>query len=176
MKPVLMKYCELVLVCMLSLLVSACSDSPEGTQRPPTVPSVSMSVSSESVNQGDILEIEINVSDLAGVSYAAFDLSYDHSVIEYISAKEGAFFNRGKFESTKILVALENGTPGQLVIGITRLGSIGEISGRGTVVTLSFKAVGSGSSALVFDESRAFKNADKQDIVASWENKTITVL
>ena len=43
-------------------------------------------------------------------------------------------------------------------------------------MTLLFKAVELGTSALVFDDPKIFNNADKRDVLASWKNETATVL
>ena len=56
------------------------------------------------------------------------------------------------------------------------LGPIGEVSGSGTLLTLTFKAMGPGATSLSFANPKGLKNSANQDVViGSWENGTVTV-
>jgi len=107
----------------------------------------------------------------------AFDLTYDPAVIEYIDPEEGSFLSRNEPDSTNFQSALENGTQGKAVFGLTRLGG-GEVSGSGTLLTLHFKAVGAGTTPISLSSPKKFMNGanPSQEVsIDSWEDGSITV-
>jgi hypothetical protein len=143
----------------------------------PTMAKVSVSPPTGTVNKGDTITRTVEVQNVGNTFYVAFDLSYDPKVVAYVDAEEGSLLSRNEPDSTNFQAALENGTQGKVVFGLTRLGG-GNVSGSGTLLTMHFKAVALGTTSLSFSSPKGFKNnADPdQDVsIDSWEDGTITV-
>ena len=92
---------------------------------------------------GDSLCVDVNIADSNGLYSAAFDLTYNPDELEYQSASEGNFLNADSGE-TFFNASLLNDDPsnGILVIGVSRVADIGEISGSGTIATACFTVTG----------------------------------
>ncbi len=97
-------------------------------------------------------------------------------MIEYVDSAEGSFMNQEGNDPTSLQVALDNGIPGKLTVGLSRLGDVGDISGGGTLLTLRFVAVNPGITTLSFSPPMGFKNSGNgQTQVQAWENGTVSV-
>lgn len=88
------------------------------------------------------------VSSLYGV---AFDLGYPASVLAFDGATAGGFLAEGGVQ-VSLQIAEETGN---LIVGVTRLGDVPGASGSGTLLTLRFRGVGSGTGALSFSRAQA---------------------
>lgn len=159
------------ILCFLALLIfSGCSPDREPTAK------VVISPPSGAVSQGSTFTRTVAVQNLKGTFFAAFDITYDPAVIEFQSAAEGTFLNKSGADATSVQVALQNAAQGRVVVGLTRLGPVGEVSGDGTLLTLTFKAVGPGAATLAFTNPKGLKNsADQEVAIGAWENGTVTV-
>jgi hypothetical protein len=143
----------------------------------PTMAKVSVSPPTGTVNKGDTITRTVEVQNVGNTFYVAFDLTYDPQVIAYVDVEEGSFLSRNEPDSTNLQAALENGTQGKIVFGLTRLGG-GEVSGSGTLLTLHFRAVGSGTTSISLSTPKKFMNGanPSQEVsIDSWEDGTITV-
>jgi len=137
---------------------------------------VSLSPTNQSINPGDMIIHTVEVRNLQETYFSAFDLSYDPEVIEYVDSVEGDFMNQQGADPTSLQIALDNGIPGKLTVGLSRLGSIGNISGGGTLLTLRFLAVNPGITTLSFSPPMGFKNSkNEQNPISSWENGRVSV-
>lgn len=100
---------------------------------------------------GDTLCVDINIADAAGLYSSAFDLTFDHTALHYQSASEGSFLNADS-GATMFEAALLNGQQSNdvVVVGVSRAGDIGLVSGSGTIAKVCFSVVGgSGGSVTV---------------------------
>lgn len=173
--------CFLILYLVGSLVLFGCSGggSDNSTTEAPTAQStakVLVSPSSGIVSSGSTFTRTVEVQNIKNGFFTAFDMTYDQAIIEFVDATEGGFLNQNGSAQTSFQVAMENGGQGRVVVGLTRLGSIGEVSGSGTLLTLSFKAVGLGTATLAISNPKGFKNINNQDLtIDAWENGTITV-
>jgi len=168
------------IVCAMSvLMLYGCGGGGGGGGTPPPsgpMAEVSVSPASSSVNQGDEFTRTVEVKDAGSIYYAAFDVTYNPEVIEFLDADEGSFFNQNQAGSTWFEAALENGKQGRVAMGITRLGSVGEVSGSGKLVTLHFKAVGHGTSSIALSDPKGFKNSAGNNVsVNTWTDGMVTV-
>jgi general secretion pathway protein D len=128
------------------------------------------------VTKGQEFTRTVDVQNAGNTYYAAFDVTYDPKVIEFLDADEGSFFNQNQAGSTWFEAALQNGSQGRVALGITRLGAVGEVSGSGNLVTLHFKAVGIGTSAISLSDPKGFKNSSGQGVaVGTWADGMVTV-
>ncbi len=164
------------------LVLFGCSGgggSDNSTTEPPPAHSttkVLVSPASGNVSNGTTFTRTVEVQNIKNGFFTAFDVTYDPAIIEFVDATEGVLLNQNGSAQTFFQAALENGGQGRVVVGLTRLGQIGEVSGSGTLLTLSFKAVGTGTATLVFSNPKGFKNINNQDLtIDAWENGTITV-
>ena len=136
---------------------------------------VVISPPSGAVSQGSVFTRTVEVQNLKGTFFAAFDVTYNPAVIEFQNVAEGTFLNKNGTDATSVQVALQNAAQGSVAVGLTRLGPIGDVSGSGMLLTLTFKAVGPGITRLAFQHPRGLKNSDNQDVTSSWEDGTVTV-
>ncbi|HLF85741.1 MAG TPA: cohesin domain-containing protein [Nitrospiria bacterium] len=164
-----------------SLMFFGCSGGGSNnstTELPPaqSTTKVLVSPASGNVSNGTTFTRTVEVQNIKNGFFTAFDLTYDPAIIEFVDATEGVLLNQNGAAQTFFQVALENGGQGRVVVGLTRLGQIGEVSGSGTLLTLSFKAVGTGTAILAFSNPKGFKSMSNQDLtIDAWENGTITV-
>lgn len=168
-------------ICLwVALILQGCGGGGGGGPTPPSQPTmakVSVSPATGTVNKGDPFTRTVEVQNVGNTFYVAFDLTYDPHVIAYVDAEEGSFLSRNEPDSTNLQAALENGTQGKVVFGLTRLGG-GEASGNGTLLTVHFIAVGSGTTSIGLSTPKKFMNGanPSQEVsIDSWEDGTITV-
>ena len=157
-------------------LLGCGGSSSEGKNEGLPVSQISLTPLLETVSVGDIFSRTVEVQNVGDTYYAAFDLTYDPTVIKFSGITEGSFLNPTGSDSTSLQSALENGLGGRLTIGITRLGSIGDVSGSGDLLTFSFEAVGVGTTTLAFTTPSAFLNNSNETVAIDiWENSDVTV-
>jgi len=162
---------------LMVMILSGCPPPPDPDNPTPPAPvaRVVLSPADGTVKPGETFMRTINAENVGNTFYVGFDLTYDASVVEYLDATEGSFLNKNRSNSTSLQNALVNGTQGRVAVGLTRLGPIGDVSGSGMLLTLTFKAVGPGITRLAFQHPRGLKNSDNQDVTSSWEDGTVTV-
>lgn len=166
---------------LAALMIQGCGRGGGGGEQTPTsqptMAKVSVSPPTGTVNKGDTITRTVEVQNIGNTFYVAFDLSYDPKVVAYVDAEEGSFLSRNEPDSTNFQAALENGTQGKVVFGLTRLGGR-EVSGSDRLLTLHFKAVGFGTTSISFSSPKGFLNSanPSQNVpIDSWEDGTITV-
>lgn len=111
---------------------------------------------------GDTLCIDINLSNAAGLYSSSFDLVFDPTALQYQSASEGSFFNADS-GATFFQSALLNGeqSNGIVVMGVSRVGDIGLVSGSGTTATACFSVTGnSGGNTTVSIDNGFFEGVE----------------
>jgi general secretion pathway protein D len=106
---------------------------------------VNPSTKSVSNNETFTLDVEIEgVSDLYG---SQLDVGYNQSILEFNGLSHGTFLNRNGQDQT-FCVDYENETAGLVRnIACTRLRE-GSVGGKGVLATISFKAIGAGTSKI----------------------------
>ena len=135
-----------------------------------------MSPSSGIVNLGESFSQTIEVLNIGETFLVAFDLTYDPNVIEFVSGSEGPFLSRSGVDPTSFQIGLQDEVAGRLIVGLTRLGPIGNISGSGVLLTLTFNAVGIGSSSLIFEQPRGLRDNALQDVaIDTWQDDMVIV-
>ncbi len=153
--------------------------NPTSTPSPPpgnSRPTVLVKPETETVSPGALIERKIEVRDMGESYYTAFDVDYDPQVLEYISATEGNFLSQNGAHATTFQVALVDGTEGHLKLGVTRLAQSSGVVGDGTLATLTFKAIGTGSTTIAFKDPKGFRTLQDQGVrVDAWETATVNV-
>ncbi len=104
---------------------------------------------------GAQLTVAVQVAAQREISHLPLTLTYDPTLLTFESAAPGDFLGA---PGTAQVIA-DASTPGTLVLGASRLGSAPGVSGEGTVVLLTFRALDAGASRIAFDKPKALDAA-----------------
>lgn len=118
----------------------------------------------------DTLVLEVTVEGVEGLYGLFFDLRYPDSLLDFEGATEGPFLGADG-QSTVFELAEE---PGNLVVGLSRLGDVAGRSGTGVVLTLRFRAAAAGNGSLAFERNGAI-SANGQPLDLSWVGGTLQI-
>ncbi|HXO19714.1 MAG TPA: cohesin domain-containing protein, partial [Thermoanaerobaculia bacterium] len=104
------------------------------------------------VAAGERFEVRIEAAASAAVSHLPLSLTFDPKVLAVEKVEAGTFLG-GAGEAE----VLSDGSslPGELIIGASRLGKVPGVTGTGTLVRITFRAVAAGRSGLEFHDSTA---------------------
>jgi hypothetical protein len=140
---------------------------------PPTGPTtISVSPSTESVSNGDTFTLEVKASDAYDLFGFQFNVEYDSNILEFQSAGEGTFLK--KDGRSTFCVDYNTETAGLVKnIACTRLGR-GSVSGEGVLETLTFKAIGTGTSGITLSNVK-LANSKAERIESSVSGGEVTV-
>jgi hypothetical protein len=172
------RYKTIFFIIQLSIVWTLYGCGGGGSDSGPMPATVKVSASPENgtVSSGVTVSRTVEVQNIGDTFYTAFDLTYNPEVIQFVEGTEGTFLSQDGSDETSFQIALENGVPGRLTVGLTRMGPIGEVSGTGTLLALTFKAVGPGASPLAFQDPKGFRNGANEDIaIHAWQDGTVTV-
>ncbi|HVT59250.1 MAG TPA: cohesin domain-containing protein [Thermoanaerobaculia bacterium] len=170
---------------MLLALLAACGGggggSPTGPPPPPSsivftpatggAAGISLAAGSSSDPTTLVLEVRANgLSDLYGI---AFNLSYPTAVLHFAGGSEGSLLNAGGTVATSLQVA--EAPPGNLIVGLSRLGVVAGTSGSGVLLTLRFTGVASGSGQFAFARNVAGDSSGAPIGSAAWTAGSVQV-
>lgn len=111
---------------------------------------------SQGTQVGDQFILSIEADHVKDLFSAPFYLKYDPLLLEFIGLTEGKFLKQdGK--PTVFIYSVDPNT-GQVIVGLSRLGDVGGISGSGVLALVTFKAKNPGTATV------AFQNVDFRDI------------
>ncbi len=128
-------------------------------------PGISLAVGAGSTATTLILEVRANqVTDLYGV---AFDLSYPSNLLQHVRSTQGPMLPGGSFQGSV--------TPGNLVIGLSRLGAVPGVNGSGVLMTFEFRATGAGQGSFAFSRNVAANSGGTAIGGLSWAAGTVRV-
>lgn len=109
---------------------------------------VLVSPATQTVDVGDNVTVNVlvyNATDLYGFQ---FNLNYDSSILEFKDTAEGTFLNENGAADTLYLPP-SNPSPGLIKnVVCVRKGQIGGVDGDGTMVTITFTALSTGTSPI----------------------------
>ncbi len=142
-----------LLVVMLVALTSGCDDdgiiAPTIDDTPLSPATIQLVPSAASYRVGDNVAIMVFIQDAANVASVSYHLTYDATVLRYLSSAEGAFMSSDGTATFFLADATAAGN--EVVVGLSRAGSGPGASGLGELATFEFLAIGPGDSALAFD-------------------------
>jgi hypothetical protein len=123
--------------------------------------------------QGTNLAVEVRTNGIQDLYGLAFHLSYPPGVLRFVGASEGGVLSAGGTVQTSFQVA--DSPVGNLVVGLTRLGTAPGTNATGTLMTLQFAGVASGSGSLAFSNTQA--NDSQGNVIQglSWSAGTVQV-
>ncbi len=135
---------------------------------------VELSIKDETVYAGDEFTLNVFISDNSRVSGAVIDLNYDNSMLEFISAKEGAILDSGANR------AIRNFDGDDSKVRFTYMSPSTSITSAGIIFSVTFKALDSANGdtdvSISIPNAADFVTADLEKISYEVQNSTVTVL
>ncbi len=110
-----------------------------------------------------------NVNDIYGV---AFDLWYDPAILSVQSIdKSSGLLSTGELQSS-----FRNAVAGKLVIGLSLVGGVTGITGKGNLLTITFSAVAPGTTSLLLKDIHIYDSTgNKLDASVIINNGTVVI-
>ena len=129
----------------------------------------------EGSKTGNLVTVEIQVTDINGIYGAAFDVAYDPAMATFENWFSGSLLEQGGQTPTYQVNATQSG---QLVISVSRQGNVGGANAVGTVtlIRLTFRVTQTGSSSISFPGIPTLLDAQTQPqpiFVSDWFGGTI---
>ncbi len=159
--------------------LTACSDDDDdndnngsGAFAPDTSSPPSNAVYLELDNQdNNRITLAVKCKDLSNVYGVWFNLDFNGSVMEFVSAAEGNFLNDGSGTSF-----MATGKSQTVVVGISRMGNASGKSGSGTLCKLTFQGTASGSTRFDFSGNNIADPNGNRIGGVQWFGGTATVV
>lgn len=131
-----------IVIVVLIVAITGCT-----TLSGPGPLTITVSPASKSVSNGETFTLDVKISGASDFYGFQFNLEYDPSILEFQGASEGTFLSKNGADQT-FCMDYDDETPG-LVKNIVciRLGK-GSVDGEGLLETLTFKAIGTGTSQI----------------------------
>jgi len=104
---------------------------------------------------GDLVTLDVRVTDVGGVYGAAFYLVLDPAIATLVRYEPGEILES---DGHVPLYLVEAGQPGLVVVSTTRLGPVPavDVTGRRTLLSLTFRVIGVGASGAVFQAAALY--------------------
>lgn len=133
-----------------------------------------VSMSRRSVS-GNMVTVNVNVTDTNDVYGASFDVTYDSSFADYVSWTGGTLLEEGGHSP---YYNVYEATPGRIVVVASRSGSVPAVDVTGTTVLirLTFRVNSTGASAVGFENAHLSNASVPPDnlIGITWEGGDLT--
>lgn len=114
-------------------------------------------------------DLSANVENLYGI---AFDLWYDPAVISLQSIDKST----GLLNSGELQYSFRNSTAGKLVIGLSLVGSVSGINGKGNILRITFSGISPGTTNLILHDIHIYDSSgNKLDAGVIINNGTVVV-
>jgi|GEM_PF-156228 len=107
------------------------------------------------VATGDRFEVAVQVSADRPISHLPLTLAFDPSLLAVDAVAPGEFLG----DSGKAEILADFSRPGEVVVGASRLGNQTGVTGAGTLVRVTFRALTAGSALVGFAGSEALDSA-----------------
>lgn len=109
--------------------------------------------------EGETIKVIVRVENVEGLFGVAMTVPFDKNFLAFLKTEEGDFLNQDE-KGTIIMASavpytsctVNDSNFECLLIGYARLGSVGEVSGSGDLMTLVFRALKKGETELTFIE------------------------
>ena len=124
---------------------------------------------------GDVITLQVTLTDTTNVYGIAFDLLYDGAKAQYLSWSAGSFLETGGNTPT---YQVASPTDGRVVVGASRSGNAGGVnaSGTKTVINLNFRVQQAGDNALSFTQGAVYDPSNPPQAISgiTWSGGTLT--
>ncbi len=147
-----------------------------GEMAAPDKPAVALTAPATPVAVGHDVSVALATQAARNLYAVALTLTYDPAQVTYVGQVEGDLLNRDG-APTAVEVAEADDAPGRLLVGLTRVGDVGGVSGAGVLVTLIFHAAQPGQAQIQVAEATAtLRDADDAPLpVADWRGVVLTI-
>lgn len=169
---------------LVLLVLTACGGGGGGggptepTPPPPPPPGItftpgnaganSISLGAGSATNATTLFLEVRANSVTDLYGVAFDLRYPNTVLQYVRAVDGGFLGGGTIQ-------VAESAPGTLVVGASKLGSVGGSAGSGVLIILEFSSTAAGNGPFTFADNTALNAAGSPLSGLTWAAGTVTV-
>jgi general secretion pathway protein D len=96
------------------------------------------------VESGESFEVGVEISTTAAVAHLPMTLAYDATRLELVSVEAGDFLG----SSRNAEISSDGSTPGELVIGASRVSGAAGVAGHGTLAHVRFRALAEGAATV----------------------------
>jgi len=185
-RPSLLPGLGTAFLAILATAVAACGGGGGGggtgpTGPPPPVTTIvftpagggSVLLASGSGTQGATLSLEVHTTGIQDLYGLAFHLTYPVAALHFTGATEGSVLNAGGSMPTSLQIV--DSPPGNLVVGLTRLGKVPGTAASGTLITLQLTAVASGTGNLAFPSNVASDSQGNVIPGVTWAGGSVQV-
>lgn len=137
----------LLYICTVILLLSGCSkvESDGLTGSSSVTTEISLTSSASQVTNGSTFTVSVDVSNVTDLFGASFDLQYDKTVFSKTAITDGGFL-----AAPVVLSYAEDIQSGKFAVGVSSTagtsGGRTGVSGSGTLCTITFQAISTGSA------------------------------
>jgi general secretion pathway protein D len=131
--------------------VQAETPAATGAAAKATAVSLSLAPSPLNVQVGQEFELQVMVDATKNIHHLPMTITYEAEYLEVLAVEKGIFM--GGEEECEVLADFS--TPGEIILGASRLGDVDGVKGQGTVARIRFKALAIGSPRVRFDDRNA---------------------
>jgi len=136
--------------------------------------SVNLHASPDPATVGSTVTLSVDLSAISDLYAWQFTLNFDPSLLQASSVSEGAFL--GSAGATYFAPGTIDNSAGTISFNAdTLLTAVAGANGSGTLLTVSFSAIGSGTSALSFADTLAL-DSQLNDIAVQWNGRSLAVV
>jgi hypothetical protein len=128
---------------------------------------------SGSGTQGATLSLEVRTTGVQDLYGVAFHLAYPVAALRFTGHTEGSVLNAGGTVPTSFQIV--DSPPGNLVVGLTRLGTVAGTGASGTLMTLQLTAAASGTGNLAFSSNVASDSQGNSISGLTWAGGSVQV-
>jgi hypothetical protein len=129
--------------------------------------------SSPSYRVGDRVNVEVRIENATNVGSVPFHLRYNRQVLEFIPpAIQGPFLSSDG--ANTVFLATDAPGGGEIVVGLSRLGSGEGASGSGTLATFQFQAINPGDCGFAWSGA-SVKDPQARNAPASFLSTAVGV-
>jgi hypothetical protein len=123
--------------------------------------------------QGTTLTLEVRTTGIQDLYGIAFHLSYPVGALRFTGSTQGGVLDAGGTVPTSFQIV--DSPPGNLVVGLTRLGKVSGTAASGTLMTLQLTAAASGSGTLAFSSNLASDSQGNVIPGVAWAGGSVQV-
>lgn len=136
---------------------------------PAAVPASGISIAAGAGSTATTLILEIRANSVANLYGVAFDLRYPSNLLQLVQASSGPFLGSPNLQSSP------GSTPGVVVVGLSKLGTVPGASGSGVLMTLEFRAIAGGDGTFAFEQNTAVNSSGGTIDNFGWAAGTVRV-
>jgi ABC-type Fe3+-hydroxamate transport system substrate-binding protein len=133
-------------------------------------PNLELTPATQTVNQGSQVTINVEVEDVANLQGANITLNFDALNLQYAACADGGFI-----PNATILVQSVDNTNGSVTISGAGLGEGSYASGSGTIMTVTFDTMDTGTTDITFENTTLRDNNDDDITHTSGSGCSVTI-